>query len=182
MKRHGILASSALSAILVCAACNSSPGRPGPASEVIRPDKIMEFNVLYGQNCAGCHGQGGKGEAAIALGDPVYLAIADEATIRHVTTIGVPGTPMPAFAKSAGGMLTDEQIEALVRGIRSWARPDILLDAKPPPYSAQAPGDPRRGADVYATFCSGCHGPGGRGGQTASSIVNGSYLALVSDQ
>ena len=38
------------------------------------------------------------------------------------------------------------------------------------------------GADVYATYCSSCHGPDGRGGKKASSIVDGSYLALVSDQ
>jgi mono/diheme cytochrome c family protein len=32
------------------------------------------------------------------------------------------------------------------------------------------------------TYCSECHGPGGRGGSKAGSIVDGSYLALVSDQ
>ena len=46
----------------------------------------------------------------------------------------------------------------------------------------QAPGDPQRGADVYRTYCSSCHGADGRGGSKASSIVDGSYLALVSDQ
>ena len=51
-----------------------------------------------------------------------------------------------------------------------------------PPYTTPVPGDPRHGADVYATYCSACHGPDGRGGNKASSIVNGSYLALVSDQ
>jgi mono/diheme cytochrome c family protein len=34
---------------------------------------------------------------------------------------------------------------------------------------------------VFATYCASCHGAGGRGGR-ASSIVDGSYLALVSDQ
>ena len=160
--------------------CNSSPGRPGP--EVIPPDQIVEFNVLYGHNCAGCHGAGGKEGAAVPLGDPVFLAIADDAAIRRITANGVPGTPMPAFAQSAGGMLTDKQIDALVRGLRSWAQPDILRGSNPPPYAAQTPGDPHRGAGVYATYCSACHGPDGQGGKKASSIVNGSYLALVSDQ
>ena len=33
------------------------------------------------------------------------------------------GTAMPAFAQSAGGMLTDEQIDVIARGIRSrWSR------------------------------------------------------------
>ena len=33
-----------------------------------------------------------------------------------------------------------------------------------------------------AAYCSSCHGADGRGGKRASSIVDGSYLALVSDQ
>jgi mono/diheme cytochrome c family protein len=89
---------------------------------------------------------------------------------------------MPAFAQSAGGMLTDQQIDILVRGVRSWAQPALLRDSNPPPYAAQPPGEPQRGAEVYATFCSECHGPDGRGGGKASSIVDRSYLSLVSDQ
>lgn len=79
-------------------------------------------------------------------------------------------------------MLTDQQIEALVRGIRSWAKPDVLGDQTPPPYAAEAPGDPQRGADVYRTYCASCHGANGRGGSKASSIVDGSFLALINDQ
>src|SRR5260370_32891811 len=79
-------------------------------------------------------------------------------------------------------MLTDMQINALVRGIRSWARPEALRDTNLPPYSAEPPGNPVRGANVFATFCSACHGPNGGGTKKASSIVNGTYLALVSDQ
>jgi len=124
----------------------------------------------------------GKGGAAIALANPVFLAIADDSAIRRTAAEGVPGTPMPAFAQSAGGILTDKQIDALVRGIRSWAKPDTLRDTTPPPYTAEAPGDPQRGADVYQTYCSSCHGASGRGGRKASSIVEGSYLALASDQ
>src|SRR5208337_4778265 len=52
----------------------------------------------------------------------------------------------------------------------------------PPSYLAQGPGDPQRGADAYRIYCSSCHGPNGGGGSKASSIVDGSFLALVSDQ
>jgi len=142
----------------------------------------LEFSALYGQNCAGCHGPDGTGGTTIALRDPVFLAIADDTAIRHTAAHGVPGTPMPAFAQSAGGMLTDKQIDALVRGMRSWAKPNVLGDQTPPPYKATAPGDPQRGADAYRTYCSSCHGANGRGGSKASSIIDGSYLALVSDQ
>jgi mono/diheme cytochrome c family protein len=143
----------------------------------------MDFSFLYARNCSGCHGPNGNGGAAIGLGDPVYLAIADDATVRRVTADGVAGTSMPAFAQSSGGMLTDGQIDVIVSGIRTrWAKPDALRDANAPPYAAQGPGDPKRGADVYGTYCSSCHGADGHGSKRASSIVDGSYLALVSDQ
>jgi mono/diheme cytochrome c family protein len=35
---------------------------------------------------------------------------------------------------------------------------------------------------VFAIYCASCHGDGGRGARGGSSIVDGSYLALVSDQ
>src|SRR5246127_5490855 len=169
-------------ALLACAACSNLPGAHRPGLAVVPPNEVVDFNTLYGQNCAGCHGVDGKGGAAIALANPVFLAIADDTVIRRIASTGVPGTPMSAFAESAGGMLTEKQIDALVTGIRSWAKPDALGDQTPPPYAAQAPGDAQRGADAYRTYCSSCHGADGRGGSKASSIVDGSYLALVSDQ
>jgi cytochrome c oxidase cbb3-type subunit III len=181
MTPQSTLLAVAASMIFACSACNSSPGRPAPDSEVISPSQIAEFSILYTQNCAGCHGSDGKGGAALALADPVYLAIADDAVIRHTAALGVSGTPMPAFAESAGGMLTEKQIDVIVSGIRAWGTPDLMHGSNPPPYAAQESGDPKRGADVYATYCASCHGPNGRGGK-ASSIVNGAYLALVSDQ
>ena len=162
--------------------CDSAPGRPAADSEVIAPNEIVDFGVLYATNCAGCHGANGTGGAAIGLADPLYLTVADDATIRRVTANGIPGTAMPAFAQSAGGLLTDEQIDAIVNGIRTrWARPNVFGDADVPPYAAPT-GDPARGADVYARDCATCHGGDGRRGQRASSIVDGAFLALVSDQ
>jgi mono/diheme cytochrome c family protein len=166
--------------LVVTAACGSR----NPADvQVVPPNGITDFNFLYARNCSGCHGPDGKGGVAIGLGDPVYLAIADDATIRRVTADGVAGTSMPAFAQHSGGMLTDAQIEVIIQGIRTrWGRPDALRDADAPPYAAQGSGDPNRGAGVYGTYCSSCHGADGRGGKQANSIVDGSYLALVSDQ
>jgi cytochrome c oxidase cbb3-type subunit 3 len=182
MKLRAILATPVIGVLFACAACTSSRGVPRADSAVLPPSQVADFKTLYEQNCAGCHGAAGKGNAAVALANPVFLAIADDDVIRRTAANGVPGTPMPAFAQSAGGMLTDRQIDALVRGIRSWAKSDVLPDTTFPPYAAQAPGDPQRGADVYRTYCSSCHGIDGRGGRKASSIVDGSYLALVSDQ
>jgi len=169
---------------VVASGCDiRAPGRPAPDSQVPRPDKVTSFAVLYAANCAGCHGPEGKGGAAMALRDPLYLALADDATIRRVVSQGVPGTAMPAFAQSAGGMLTDEQVEAIVAGIRTrWAKPNAVQGVELPPYAARAAGDAKRGSSVYAAYCSSCHGANGRGGGRASSIVEGSFLALVSNQ
>jgi cytochrome c oxidase cbb3-type subunit III len=177
-----ILVAVVMAALAACSGCNSSPGRPKSDSEIIPPGQVIEFSLLYSQNCAGCHGANGKGGAAIALADPVFLAIADDSVIRRIAANGVPGTAMPAFAQSAGATLTDKQIDAVVSGIRSWAKSGVLNNTIPPPYSSRTPGDPQRGAEAYRTYCSSCHGVDGRGGSKASSIVDGAYLALVSDQ
>jgi len=172
-----------LAVAVAASACNAAPGRPTADSEVIAPSKIVSFDVLYASNCAGCHGANGSGGLALRLADPVYLAIADDPTIRRVIATGVPGTAMPAFASASGGMLTAEQIDAIVHGIRTrWARADELAGTEAPPYAASVAGDAKRGADVYARFCASCHGADGHGGERASAIVDRSYLALVSDQ
>lgn len=177
-----LFTTAAAIAFLTCAACTSSPGALKADTEVVPPSAVVDFSLLYEHNCAGCHGVDGKGGAAMALANPVFLAIADDSVIRNIAANGVPGTPMPAFAQKAGGMLTDQQIEAVVRGIRSWAKPGLFQDTTLPPYAAQTPGDPQRGSQVYRTYCSSCHGADGRGGSKASSIVDSSFLALISDQ
>lgn len=171
----------ALASMAICG-CNNAPGRPAADSEVLRPNEVLNFDALYRQNCAGCHGEQGKGGAAIALNSPVYLEIADDATIRRVTAQGVPGTAMPAFVQSSGGMLTDEQISAIVAGIRSRWSKHGSLGVTPPSYSALAPGNPQHGGNVYETYCLSCHGAGGRGGSHAGAIADPSFLSLASDQ
>jgi cytochrome c oxidase cbb3-type subunit 3 len=178
-----LLLSAALVLSTVMCGCADSPGKPLAASTPIVPSEVVDFNLLYSENCAGCHGAGGRDGAAIPLGDPVYLAIADDTILRRAATNGIRGTSMPAFAQSAGGMLTEKQIDVIVRGIRErWSKPDVLSGTNPPPYSSTSSGDPSRGSLVYATFCSSCHGLAGRGGPKASSIVDGSFLALLNDQ
>jgi len=172
-----------LIAVVSAWACNGAPGRPGADSAVIPPNRVTDFDVLYASNCAGCHGENGAGGLASSLADPLYLAIADDTTIRRVTGEGVAGTAMPAFAQSAGGLLTAEQVDVVVKGIRArWAKPTTLRDVALPSYAAHAPSDAKRGANAYAVFCASCHGPAGRGGPRAGSIVDRAYLTMVSDQ
>ena len=172
----------ALTAI-VLAGCGMPHGQPNKGSEVLAPNEVLDFGTLYAENCAGCHGAKGHGGAAIALANPVYLAIADDAATRKVIANGVRGTSMPAFAVSAGGMLTDAQIDVITKGIRSsWSQQGILEAATAPSYARKSSGDAQRGELAYKTYCESCHGPGGRGGPKGSSVTDDSFLALVGDQ
>ena len=163
--------------------CDLVQGRAAarePRGSVPAPDTA--FHTLYDQQCAGCHGRDGRLGAARPLNDPVYLALVPAERIRQVIADGVPGTAQSAHAREAGGALTDEQIESLVQGLRTaWSQPDAPRGDVIPAYAAPL-GDPERGRAVYATACASCHGPGVAGGPQARSIVDASYLALVSDQ
>jgi cytochrome c oxidase cbb3-type subunit III len=179
--RH-VVACTALSAMLL-SGCASPHGQPRKDSETLAPNEVMDFGTLYTENCAGCHGVEGRGSAAIALSDPVYLAIADDVVIRNVIAKGRSGTAMPAFAESAGGMLTDNQIHLITNGIRSrWSQRGILDGANPPSYVAKSAGNVAHGEITYKMYCESCHGPAGRGSSKGSAITNDSFLALVSDQ
>ena len=180
-----------LGAAIATSGCGRIPGRPGPGPEVARPEDVLDFATLYKSNCAACHGENGRNGAAISLANPVYLAVAGEETLRQVAAKGVSGKLMPPFAKSAGGMLTDQQINVLAHGImQAWSRPDVVAGQALPPYGATLTGDAARGQQAFTTFCASCHGAAGEGsaGDAKSgagrigSIVDPSYLALISDQ
>jgi mono/diheme cytochrome c family protein len=90
---------------------------------------------------------------------------------------------MSAFAQKEGGMLTDEQINSIVHGIRErWSKPNALGGDAAPPYAAKLQGDASHGQATYDSFCAACHGPGGTGGSKAGSIVDKAYLGLITDQ
>lgn len=182
MRRHR-LAEICLSVACIALAGCHLPGRPNPADEEPRPEAVTSFDALYGQNCAGCHGTDGQNGAATNLANPVYQALIDDATLRDVVANGEKGALMPAFAKSAGGSLTDAQVDALVRGIRSrWGKQNTLAGQNAPAYKAPQGGDAAHGQQVYATACARCHGATAQQPGPAGSILDGSFLALVNPQ
>lgn len=164
-------------------ACGTPPGKPSWDAQVLSPDQVLDFPTLFEQNCSGCHGRAGDGGAAIPISSPTYLALVDPEALRRTIAQGVRGTPMPAFAQRAGGMLTEKQIDVITSGIRSrWSKPGFLDGVKAPSYANALTGDADRGAADYNIFCESCHGPSGRGGPKGSSIVDPTFLSLTSDQ
>lgn len=172
-----------LSMMLACClamlGCGTLPGRPKPGPEVGRPEAVLDFATLYKQNCSGCHGSEGLNGPSYPLANPEYQALVDEPLLRQVIANGEPGTLMPAFAQTAGGSLTDQQVDALVHGMRAaWYKPQAGVT--PPPYHAIKPADAAHGHQAYTTYCASCHATSGR--SKAGSITEPAFLALVSDQ
>ena len=193
--RSGLLSLAAfyafalVAAVLGLAGCSRIPGRPGRGPEVPRPENVLDFSTLYKANCAACHGENGRDGAAISLANPVYLAVVGEDNLRRIAANGVSGKLMPPFARSAGGMLTDQQIGVIADGImQHWGRQDLLVGLSIPQYRSTLAGDAARGQQAFGTFCARCHGSAGEGSAgdaktgKVGSIVDGSYLALISDQ
>jgi len=178
-------------------------------------DRVLDFGKLYQTNCAGCHGADGKLGPAPPLNDPLFLAMVPDQTLRDVITNGrtvstTQKTPMPGFglSKSASlpttsasipaelvsdlgsvrqqGRLNDDQIKALVKGIKSHWGPPTQLPESAPSYGGAAAGDKSRGAAVFARACAGCHGPNGQGlerdHQLRRKINDQSFLALISNK
>jgi cytochrome c oxidase cbb3-type subunit III len=183
MSRVPYLFAFAILSLALLSACSTPHGEPQKGSEPVAPNQVVDFDTLYAQNCAGCHGAEGRGGASIALANPVYLAIVDEKAMHRVVANGVSGTSMPAFAQSAGGLLTAEQINVITSGMFSrWGRKGILDGSNPPSYAAKTAANAANGELAYRMYCASCHGPEGEGGRKGSAITNDSFLALVSDQ
>jgi mono/diheme cytochrome c family protein len=171
--------------LLACVAavltgCRPAPGHP--PDPLPNPDQVISFTALYSQNCSACHGANGQNGPAIDLANPEYQALVDDTSLRKWISAGMPGTEMPAFAQSAGGTLTDAQVDALISGMRhAWSQPNALAGAVPPPYAEDRPGsgpqgDAQRGEQAYQARCASCHAA------SPQQITAPDYLALVGDQ
>jgi mono/diheme cytochrome c family protein len=138
------------------------------ALEAARGTPVLRGQEIYAESCAICHGDFGEGginpaNPAIVL-SPIstasYLQTRDDITIRAIIAQGQPDLGMSPFSLSFGGSLDDEDLNAVVAFIRSWeADPPVEL----PPEFERAPllGS---GPEIFAEFCSQCHGPTGEGG------------------
>ena len=162
--------------VLALAATNCAE-REGP---YVRPDQISDFGKLFEENCAGCHGHDGQHGGAPALHNAIYQAWAPKDRMTLTISRGRPGTPMPAWAVSEGGSLTEKQIQILVDGMKAEWKGDAPQNL--PPYLSEPEGDSKRGAAAFGMYCAQCHGADGRGGQKGGSVVDPAFLELVTDQ
>lgn len=178
-------------ALMGLAACEERVPLTRPREVPPAADSPAGFARLWSTHCAGCHGADGTLGPARPMNDPLYLASVDDATLRRIIAQGSPpGTLMPAFSPSAGGPLSDTEIDAIISGMRrAWGRTDVT--PSPIPYAAAplfgaaagganrtgavpARGDPERGKAVFDRSCVSCHAGG--------EVIDPFFLQLVSDQ
>ena len=185
--RRVAAALAALSLVAIAIGCGRMPGQPTAADEPIPSEKVLDFDTLFKRNCAGCHGDGGRGGAATPLAEPVFVAGVDVETLRTIIGNGIPGTSMSAFARRNGGALTDQQVGVLAEQMSArWGNPAALQGVTVPPLGSPATpplqGDAARGAAAYQVFCARCHGADGTGAPPdGHSVVDRAYLRLTSD-
>ena len=109
---------------------------------------------LYQQHCAACHGSDGSGGVGIPLNLPDFLAVASDDYLRNTLRNGRPGRVMPAFP-----MLSEAQVDAIIRTIRGWSdQPAPRYDDRP------VKGDAGHGRQLFTQHCVACHGEHGQGG------------------
>jgi len=139
--------------------------------------------TLYGTFCAACHGRSGEGmryagmAAFPAIGNPDFLALADDAFLTQTVRRGRPGRRMPAWGEKEGG-LRPAEITAVVAFLRE--RSGI---ASPPPDGRPrrwVRGDAAAGGKLFAAWCAACHGAAGQGGE-GPSLANQVLLASATD-
>ncbi|RMG29334.1 MAG: DUF302 domain-containing protein [Gammaproteobacteria bacterium] len=126
-----------------------------PGGPAVAAGQAPDGARLYAQHCSACHGTNGRGGVGVPLALPDFQAVASDDYFRTTIRMGRPGRVMPAFTQ-----LSDAEIDAIVRHIRSW-NPDI----RPPRYDRHpVRGDARHGHRLFLQHCARCHGRHGEGG------------------
>jgi len=145
-------------------------GAAAPARAQGDDEAALYGAAVFAEFCQACHGPRGE---AIAEGAAFQAIEVDVETAREVIAEGRDsnaddGAAMPPYAQTAGGPLTEAQIDQVVAYLATWASGDVPPLPAPNlrPAVEQVPdhfGDVWHGAELYATSCYGCHGAEGRG-------------------
>ncbi len=109
--------------------------------------------LLYGRNCASCHGARGDGGIGVPLALPSFQASISDDYLRKTIEHGRPGRIMPAFSS-----LSRSEVDAIVQHIRTWNKGAVAqFDGQP------IKGNPLRGKQLFGQYCAACHGANGEG-------------------
>ena len=125
---------------------------------------------MYNMNCKMCHGEMGKGEIAVAIGNPGFLNLVTNRFIYETILYGRANTAMPSWSE-----LTNQEMANILALLKNWRtnQPFIRI----PDLGS---GNSREGAVQFHYLCSRCHGEFGEG-ETGPSILNKDFLKVADD-
>ena len=183
LKSLGVILVTAIAAFTMLYWITDNGRREAVAVE--QDEELIHFGeIIYSDDpsepaaagCARCHGPEGEGgpipndpegRSAPSLRTPtlaeklrvnpnyVHLAV----SYGGVVVSGNVNSPMPAWAADVGGPLNEQQVEAVVTLVESWAEEAAENAPEDVEDTAEA------GAQVYASVgCAGCHGAELQGG------------------
>lgn len=119
--------------------------------------------ALFAEYCQACHGPQGEARGTGAAFAAIDYTSDTGAETRELILKGH-GEVMPGLA----GRLDTGQVTDLLAYLATWESGEVppLPEPNIAAHVAQVAdyfGDPQAGAEVYAKFCYGCHGPEGEG-------------------
>ncbi len=130
------------------------PSRLAAAQAALDQNLAAQGEEIFANNCAQCHGAEGAGAIGPALKSKQFLQSVTDQQMEQLISTGVPGTLMVAYGSDFGGPLTQEQIRAVVKYLRSFeeAAPDF------PEWRTPLARSSLTGKDLYNLACAYCHG------------------------
>lgn len=130
---------------------------------------------VYAGRCATCHGGSGEGTvAAPAVNSPDLRADNTPDDLRAIIADGVPDTRMAAWSSE----LSAGEIDATLALLLRWAEIDALgldLAVEVAPLDLNG-ADAGRGATLFKTLCTRCHGSRGQGSLIAPALNDPVFL------
>jgi putative heme-binding domain-containing protein len=121
------------------------------------PVDIENGALLYGANCAQCHGAGGDSMPGVELKTGAFKRAATDQDLARLLTAGIPGTAMPATNLTPGDA---NALVAYLRTMRDFNSPKVMVGSAP------------AGRALYEGkgTCSSCHRVDGKGSRVAPDL------------
>ncbi|MDE3090197.1 MAG: c-type cytochrome [Chloroflexota bacterium] len=104
-----------------------------PTAVKFPPGDLTRGALVFSQNCVVCHGEKGEGRIGATL-QKDWPGINVESFLDATIARGVAGSKMPAWAKSNGGPLSDQEIAdvaAYVRTFKPGLQPTVAPSSVP---------------------------------------------------
>jgi len=148
-------------------------------------DVAVGEDVFRG-SCSSCHGIDGEGASGPQLNNATFLSSASNGFLAATMALGRTGTPMQSMVHGQEGIgqIAPERVADVIAYMRTWEQRDTPRKQRAMvELTASAIGT---GKEMFGQFCSGCHGPNGRGTQDgiayfAPALNNQEFLSSASD-